>query len=366
MTIHRPVPRAQWLLWRSVAALGAGADPIAPRRSDPAATAGPERRDPELAALAARYGTTPATALSASPGYELVPLLDARAVGGYLHRGRWALTPGDVAAEPRDSERALSTYLDVLRERRLRPVFAAICDPRPYGRRGFFTAPSVDEAVIDLRAEPSAGLSAALRRSVNAAARAGLLVLRCRAHHSTQVATLAAGAGSSRVGYGVAGRDSPIGGSVFDEDTALAECRVVVDSEGRVRAFAIWRSYAAGTCRLLDGIVSAASAPGYAVDLLIAAGIAEFHGRELSKLSLGDLPVTSAAGKRARSWRSYLERFRPAWQPRWVALLSGRQFPAAALALAAGGLVVPSARVALGKTLRGAWADREIPARASR
>lgn len=78
-----------------------------------------------------------------------VPLIEGRASGIYRTRWGWAVSEG-VTADRADRELALSGFLDVLRERNLRPLFLDLPDPQPFRRRGFDVGHYADAAVLDL------------------------------------------------------------------------------------------------------------------------------------------------------------------------------------------------------------------------
>ena len=68
----------------------------------------------------------------------------------------------------------------------------------------------------------------------------------------------------------------------------------VLDSEGRLLAFATWPSYACGTGRSIDLMRSAEGARG-AMDFLILESIARFNAEGISEVSLGNAPLARIA-----------------------------------------------------------------------
>lgn len=143
------------------------------------------------ARLAARYGQTGLAPFVANPDVEVVELVGGFAASGYARQRRWAVTPGDVVAAPELRELALTEYLEILDERRLRPAFLAVSDPEPYRRRGFDVTEVADEALIDLPTFSLAGSTRAnLRHSTTSARRAGLTVLPYAPRHAPQIAAI--------------------------------------------------------------------------------------------------------------------------------------------------------------------------------
>ncbi|NMI01666.1 phosphatidylglycerol lysyltransferase domain-containing protein [Pseudonocardia acidicola] len=224
-------------------------------------------------------------------------------MGRYRRRGRWAITAGGVAAEPRDAELALSNYLDVLREQRLRPLFVGVPDPRPFARRGLYTCPLAQEAaVIALRrfdlADPAMGV---VRRAVGAAERAGLRIL------------------------------------AADAEDPATECRVAVDATGRQLASVQWCRRGADDgvpLELVSWRCNDEDGPaGPTLIALIAAGLADYRARGVASISLGPghrdwWPRGAPRADRALPG-PVIEAFGPRWRTRWLAMLSGWQLPAA-------------------------------------
>ncbi len=127
--------------------------------------------------LAARFGRTGLAPFLAAPEVHVVDLAGGFGAAGYARRGRWAVTAGDVVAPEPLADRALSQYLHILDQRRLKAAFVAISDPAPFRRRGFAVSEIADEAILDLKNFGLSGKARAnLRHAVASARRAGLTV----------------------------------------------------------------------------------------------------------------------------------------------------------------------------------------------
>lgn len=280
---------------------------------------------------------TPRTA----PQVHRVRLRGGRAGACYRQRGRWAITPpGGVWADGDDRELALSAYLDVLRERRLRPLFTGLVEPLPYTRRGLAAHHYADDAVLGLTAadQPGSDAAAVLRRDL-LAARAGLTVLPYHPRHRGAVATLIAGVPSEVV------RAEPMPGG-------MVEMWVAVDASGVVCGVAAWDAGCGldpgrgvvdrpGTGRSLCRVAASPHAPGSTVELLLLDAVAGFRTRGVTRLHLGRrarAPWWQAPGSQpsGRTWAA-LEGCGPRWCARWLALPSPWQLPAAARIVCRGG-----------------------------
>jgi hypothetical protein len=228
-----------------------------------------------------------------------------------------------VRARDGDRELALSGYLDVLRDRRLRPLFTEVADPIPYARRGLDTHPYADAAVLDLAGfDLAAGPLAGLRRDI-IAARDRLVLLPYRPVHSRAVAAFAPSALA---------------------DTAL-EAWVALDPAGAVQGVAAWTIDLGGAdpdrsradqpreARTLRLAAAHPLAPAQTLELLIADAAAEYRDRGVTGLHLGwraRAPWWPTPASTGGEVRAAVERFGPQWQPRWLALPSAWQLPAAA------------------------------------
>lgn len=211
-----------------------------------------------------------------------------------------------MCAQRVDQELALSSYLDVLRADRLRPLFTDVADRVPFARRGLDTYRYAEEAVLepacfDLASPDHGGLA----RDVVVARRRLVVLPR-------------------------------------NDDTAAGEAWTAVDTRGTVHGTATWVHSGADGTRSLATMVVEPEAPGGTAELLIADAVAEYHDRGVIRLELGrrSAPWWTAdhrvvTGER----RAVVDRFAPRWQPRWLALHSVWSLPAAAVVLRVGSAV---------------------------
>lgn len=281
------------------------------------------------ARLAARYGQTGLAPFLANPDIAVVELIDGAAASGYARQRRWAVTPGDVIAPPEWRESALTQYLHVLRERRLRPAFLAVSDPEPYRRCGFDVTEVADEAIIDLPSFSLAGSKRAnLRHSTTSARRAGLTVLPYAPHHSSQIAAISDEWLSTK-------RGGELGFTLSRHDDVAAQLNdhttdvwVVVDTEGTVQAWCTFRHYLGGQGRVLDVMRRRAHAPNPAMDSLLATVLENYRDMGLVQASLASVPRDHGAMADriypCRSLRSYKQKFNPRWETRWLAVPARR------------------------------------------
>jgi phosphatidylglycerol lysyltransferase len=287
--------------------------------------------------LAARYGHTGVAPFLANPDVEVVDLAGGWAASGYAQRRRWAVTPGDVVSPPELAELALSEYLDVLAQRRLKPVFLAVSDPRPYRRRGFDVSEIADEAVIDLPTFSLSGSKRAnLRHSTTSARRAGLEVVPYTPAHAEQIAVISQQWLSTKRGGELGftlSRHEDVAAQLNDQST---DVWVVVDVAGQVQAWCTWRHYLGGQARVVDVMRRRQDAPNPAMDSLLATVLENYRDAGLALASLASVPRDHGAMADriypCRSLRAYKQKFHPRWEPRWLAVPRQRQRP---LALAA-------------------------------
>lgn len=248
-----------------------------------------------------------------------VLLADGRSRGRYRRRWGWAITPGGVDADDADREIALSGFLDVLRERRLRPLFTDLADPSPYARRGLDTHHYADAAVLDLaEPDPASAGDAGLHADL-AAAQARLTVLPFRPVHCSVVDALVSCA--------------PAG--------VVVETFVAVDAAGTVQGVAVWSTQEGGSSKGVCALrltTTQPTAPAATVELLVADAARRFRGRGIHRLYLGwrsrgpwwPLPATATPQD---GHTAAVARFALDWQPRWLALPSTWQLPAASAVL---------------------------------
>lgn len=308
-----------------------------PRRRQPA----PVLRDAEVfgahAHLAARFGRTGVAPFLATPDVEVIDVADGFGAGGFVRRGRWAVTPGDVVAPAPLLDTALTEYLDVLGERRLRPLFMAVADPEPYRARGLDVSELADEAVLDLTTFSLAGSKRAnIRHSVTSARRAGLTIAAYAPWMDEQIAEISrqwlATKRGGELGFTLS-RHEDVPAQLA---AGAAELWTVLDGDGRVQAWCTWRPYLAGRARVIDIMRRRTDAPNPSMDLLIAGTLEHFRDSGLAQASLASVPREHGSlAERVyptRSLRAYKQKFDPTWQPRWLAVPSAWRRP---LALAA-------------------------------
>ena len=299
------------------------------------------RENARYAHLAGQHGRTGVAPFIANPDVEVVDLLAGAAASGYARVRRWAVTPGDVVAPAGFEEQALDEYLDVLAGRRLRPAVVAVCDPKPYERRGFDTSVVADEAVIDLPSFSLAGSKRAnLRHSTTSGRRAGLTVLPYAPWQDQQIAEISrewlTTKRGGELGFTLSRHDE-VAGQLTDRETDLW---VAVDREGTIQAWCTWRHYLGGQGRVVDVMRRRIQAPNPAMDMLLATVLETYRDAGLQRASLASVPCDHGdLADRiypSRSLRSYKQKFDPRWEPRWLAVPAARQriFALAAVATA--------------------------------
>lgn len=280
--------------------------------------------------LAARFGTTGVAPFVANPGVTPVPLLDGRGVAGYARVGRWAVTPGDVLAPAGLREEALTEYLAILAEQRLRPVFLATADPQPYLARGMHAIEIADEARIALPGFTLSGSRRAnLRHSTTSARRLGLRVMPYAPCHEQQIADISREWLRTKRGgeFGFTlSRHEDVTQQLED---GAADLWVSVDDGGTVQAWCTWRPYLDGTARVLDVMRRRVHAPNPAMDALLVTVLETYRDAGLLEASLASVPRSHGElAERvfpARTLRAYKQKFAPEWSPRWLAISSRRQ-----------------------------------------
>lgn len=302
--------------------------------SEPAARRGPLGVviDVEPSHLAREYGRSGVAPFVASPAVAPVPLLGGRGVAGYARVRRWAVTPGDVIGPDPLRGEALSEYLAVLRERRLRPLFLAVSDPEPYRARGMHVVEIADEATLRL---PEFALSgprrANLRHSAASARRAGLTVMPYAPWHERQIAEISAEwlrtKRGGELGFTLS-RHQDVKRQLAD---GTAELWVIVDGEGVVQAWCTWRPYLGGQARVLDVMRRRVHAPNPAMDGLLVGVLERYRDAGLTEASLASVPRSHGKlGERvfpALRLRAYKNKFDPDWSSRWLAVPSRRHYP---------------------------------------
>ncbi len=259
---------------------------------------------------------------SASPflvGSDRTVIRIGAGAAGWLRQGRWAVLATDVAAPAEAAEATLDELLEVLAGERLRPVFACVADPEPYRRRGMHAVPVAEDAMVDLGSFSLVGSHRAkVRHSLNAARRAGLVVV-------PFTEELAEGAASVSAAWLATKRGGEMGFTLgrFDaEELRRLDCRVAVNTEGRVMGFVTWLRYDGGRARVLDLMRRAPDAPYATMDALIAESLLGFASAGLERASLACVPVSR--GRLAEtiyptaSLRHYKDKFAPAWERRWL------------------------------------------------
>lgn len=275
------------------------------------------------ARMAARFGLTGVSPFVGNPGVTAVPLVGGRGVSGYARVGGWAVTPGDVLAPGQLREQALTEYLSVLAQRRLRPVFLAAGDPTPYTARGFHVLEVADEATIDLTGFTLSGSRRAnLRHSTTSARRLGLRVLPYAPRHEQQIADISHDWLRTKRG-GEFGFTLSRHEDVTEQLMAdTADLWVTEDSAGVVQAWCTWRPYLDGQARVLDVMRRRVDAPNPAMDALLATVLENYRDAGLLEASLASVPRSHGElGERvfpARTLRAYKQKFAPNWSVRWL------------------------------------------------
>jgi lysylphosphatidylglycerol synthetase-like protein (DUF2156 family) len=249
------------------------------------------------ARLAARYGRTGLAPAIATSGLTIVELSDGFGAAGYVRRGRWAVTPGDVVAPKALTDSALSEYLDVVSRRGLRPVFVAISDPQPFRRRAFVTRKIRDEAIVDLAAfDLTDPRRAELRNTVEREGLAGLTVRHHDQTHHKQHA---------------------------DDVTDFWD---VIDRNGTALASCTWRPYLGGSARVLDDVCSGRDG---LMSYLVAKCLEQYRDAGLIQASLGRAPreqgLLTDWAYPTRALLSHQRQFAPRWERRWLAVPAGWQ-----------------------------------------
>jgi phosphatidylglycerol lysyltransferase len=320
----------------------AGAEPLpGPKRPRPL-LAPPTARDRSAirahAHLAARFGRTGVAPFIAAPEVEVIDLIDGYGAAGYVRRGRWAVTPGDVIAPDALTDTALSQYLTELKQRGLRPVFMAVSDPEPYRQRGFVLQEIADEAVIDLATFSLAGPARAnLRHATTSGKRAGLRVLPYASWQDAQLAEISRAWLSTKRGGELGftlSRHDDVAEQLTDGATDLW---CAVDGTGQLVAWCTWRHYDGGQARVIDVMRRRPQAPNPAMDFLLATTLEHYRVGGLRLASLASVPrdhgTTAERIYPTRTLRAYKQKFAPRWEPRWLAVPHAWQRPPALLAI---------------------------------
>lgn len=259
-------------------------------------------------------------------------LAGGRASGCYRRRGRWAITRTGVRALRGYEESALSEYLDVLRARGLRPLFTDVPDPDPYVRRGLFVHRYADEAVMDLVAADQTGfdLIAGLRYQL-LAERVRLTATPYRAGHCAAVTKITGGAPSHGNESWVAVNES---GTVHGVASWATDDGAPVMRRGLPEVGERDQREAA---RTLSAMAVHPGAPLSTVELLLIHAVSTFRERGVTTLYLGRrarAPWWTPPGNWTTGTMSdNVDNCGPRRYPRWVALPSAWQLPAAALVL---------------------------------
>ncbi|MEO9138757.1 MAG: phosphatidylglycerol lysyltransferase domain-containing protein, partial [Jatrophihabitans sp.] len=261
-----------------------------------------------------------------------------RGGSGYARVRRWAVTPGDVVAPEYQADDALSEYLDVLHERRLRPAFLAVADPDPYLRRAMDLTEVADEAVLDLADFTLVGKKRAnLRHSNTSARRAGLTVHAFAPEHAGQIAEISQEwlrtKRGGEMGFTLSRHDD-----ILDQVRAhVADLWVIVDEQQRVQAYCTWRHYRGGQARVIDVMRRRADAPNPAMDSLLVTALERYRDAGLVEASLASVPRDHGAFADriypSRSLRAFKQKFAPRWEPRWLAVPAARHRPFAMAAV---------------------------------
>jgi phosphatidylglycerol lysyltransferase len=267
-------------------------------------------------------------------------------LAGYARWRRWAVLASDVVAVTGRDEVALDDLLDQLRDRRLRPLFAAVTDPGPYRNRRMHAHPIAKDPVIDLTTFGLAGKRmASVRHSVASAERGGLTVVpwspahagHCEAVSQAWLRTKRGG----ELGFTLR-RFSP-------EEMARTDARLAVDGDGRVVGFVTWHRFEAGRCRVLDLMRRLPDAPNPTMDLLLARSLLEFAAAGIERASLGCVPDSMGAMAEkiypTRGLAQFKDKYAPTWEDRWLVVPQRRHVP--------GGLVALSRTYVCGGLLQG-------------
>lgn len=289
--------------------------------------------------LAAQFGVTGVAPFLAAPDVEVVDLLEGWGAAGFLRRGRWAVTAGDVVAPAMVADSALDEYLHQLRVRRLRPAFVAVADPDPFRARGFAVTEVADEAVLDLAdftltGKPRAGI----RHAVSSARRLGLAVRPYDPADTPQLASISREWLRTKRG-GEMGFTLSRHGDVRDQiDDGATDLWSVAGPDGTVWAWCTWRHYRNGEARVIDIMRRRPDAPNPTMDFLLATTLEHYRDSGVRLASLASVPRPHGElGERVyptRSLRSYKQKFAPRWEPRWLAVPRRWQEPFAQLAIA--------------------------------
>lgn len=288
------------------------------------------RCEPHPEHLAARYGLTGVAPFVGNASVTAVPLMNGRGVSGYARVGRWAVTPGDVLAPAGSNAEALTEYLSLLAERRLRPVFLAARDPEPYRARGMHVIEIADEATIQLSGFSLAGSRRAnLRHSTTSARRLGLRVVPFAPWHAEQIAEISAEwlrtKRGGEFGFTLSRHDDV----TRQVNNGTADLWVTVDGDDTVQAWCTWRPYLGGRARVLDVMRRRVHAPNPAMDGMLVTVLENYRDAGLIEASLASVPRSHGElGERvfpARTLRAYKQKFVPDWSPRWLAVPARRQ-----------------------------------------
>jgi phosphatidylglycerol lysyltransferase len=281
-----------------------------------------------------RWGDSSVSPFTLGAGRRIVELPTGGLIGFVPHR-RCAVMAADPVAPPGRRSETLDAALTALAARRLRPVFTAVSEARPYLERGLWTAPVADDPVVDLRAFGLAGgRMASIRHSVTSARRSGLTVV-------PWSPALARGAAAVSAGWLATKRGGEMGFTLGRFDPAALDrldTRVALDAGGHVIGLVTWHAYRDGAARVLDLMRRAPGAPNPTMDLLIAESLIGFAAAGVTAASLGSVPRSHGTlAERAYptiSLRRYKDKFAPRWEARHLAVPSRTALPAALAAVA--------------------------------
>lgn len=289
--------------------------------------------------LAARYGATGVAPFLAASDVEVIEVVDGWGAAGYLRRGRWAVTAGDVVAHELIAETALDHYLHALRQRRLRPAFVAVANPERYRSRGFAVTEIADEALLDLPEFTLAGKPrAGIRHAVASARRLGLTVRPYDPSDAPQLAAISQQWLRTKRG-GEMGFTLSRYGDVRDQlADGATDLWCAATPDGTLWAWCTWRHYRNGTARVIDIMRRRPDAPNPTMDFLLATTLEHYRDNGVLMASLASVPRPHGAlADRAyptRTLRSYKQKFAPRWETRWLAIPHRWQEPFAEMAIA--------------------------------
>jgi phosphatidylglycerol lysyltransferase len=310
-----------------------------------------------LLALAKKHGRRSLSSMALRGDKRHVLLVHEKAFVGYAGSGSVAFACGDPVCGSEDVALAAREFFEELDVRGWTACIYEACEDRleVYRALGLHTLKITEEAIVDLPAfSTTGGRMGRLRNALNRARGAGLRVERYHREAGKepgldeQLEEISeAWLEERRLGE----RGFAFGRFSLEglQGVPLFICR----SKERVEGFCTWSPYWGGRGALLDLLRRRAASPPGAVDLLLAESLEALRGEGIEEASLSTVPL-SGSGEPSerlqrgeallfenlnrlygyRDLRRFKEKFRPAWESRYLVFPEGADLRRVATALA--------------------------------